>query len=612
MKCRVCRGPAVIDLPRHNANFCAEHLVKLCRDQVAKAIADHHMLAAGERMLVAVSGGKDSLALWDLLGGPGLRGGRAVHRARHRRVQRRLGGGGAGVRRASAASCCASSPSGRITGTTCRRRPPPPVACPVRRAGSPSATCSTARRATAGTRWSPPVTTWTTRPPSCSATPCAGTSSTSPGSCRCCPAHDGFPRKVKPLVRLSERETAAYCIVRGIDYQVEECPLAAGNRHLGYKAALNTVEERSPGTKAAFYLGFLDRMAPLLAEQAVASRALADAGRAAAVLTLRRPDDRRGVRVLPPGRAGGGPRAGHRRAAPEAAATVTDTAERVRVRRQGPGARHQGTPLPGDPEGGWRVPHPRRLLPARRADRPARGDGGQGQPRARQYMVLRPTLEDFVVEMPRGAQVIYPKDLGPILMLADIGPGVRVLESGVGSGALSMTMLRAGAVIVGYELREDFANRARSNVRSFLGADVLDRYHVELRDCYDGIDEQEVDRVVLDLPEPWRVVPHADRRAADRRDPRRLHAFDHAGQPPAGGARRLHGLAGPPHARGAAPHVARGGTGRASGPPDGGPHGLPHLSSVRGRLTTRGRGRRFVPVRAQDVLWPAQAALRPR
>jgi len=83
---------------------------------------------------------------------------------------------------------------------------------------------------------------------------------------------------VKPLVRLSERETAAYCIVRGIDYQVEECPLAAGNRHLGYKAALNTVEDRSPGTKAAFYLGFLDRMAPLLASQSVASRALAEQG----------------------------------------------------------------------------------------------------------------------------------------------------------------------------------------------------------------------------------------------------------------------------------------------------------------------------------------------
>jgi len=126
------------------------------------------------------------------------------------------------------------------------------------------------------------------------------------------------------------------------------------------------------------------------------------------------------------------------------------------------------------------------------------------------YTVLRPTLEDFVVEMPRGAQVIYPKDLGAILLLADVGPGVRVLESGVGSGALSMTMLRAGATIVGYELREDFANRARGNVRSFLGASALERYDVELRDCYDGLDVRDVDRVVLDLPEPWRVVPHAE------------------------------------------------------------------------------------------------------
>jgi tRNA (adenine57-N1/adenine58-N1)-methyltransferase catalytic subunit len=125
------------------------------------------------------------------------------------------------------------------------------------------------------------------------------------------------------------------------------------------------------------------------------------------------------------------------------------------------------------------------------------------------YTALRPTLEDFVVEMPRGAQVIYPKDLAPICMLADIGPGVRVLESGVGSGALSMTMLRWGAEIVGYELREDFKNRAIANVRSFLGEEALSRYTVELRDCYEGIDERDVDRVVLDLPEPWQVVPHA-------------------------------------------------------------------------------------------------------
>lgn len=132
--------------------------------------------------------------------------------------------------------------------------------------------------------------------------------------------------------------------------------------------------------------------------------------------------------------------------------------------------------------------------------------------RGADYTLLRPTLEDFVLEMPRGAQVIYPKDLAPICMLADIGPGVRVFESGVGSGAMSMTMLRWGADIVGYEVREDFANRARSNVEAFLGSDLGDRYRVVVGDSYEGIDPSDgpFDRVVLDLPEPWRVVPHAE------------------------------------------------------------------------------------------------------
>jgi tRNA (adenine57-N1/adenine58-N1)-methyltransferase len=130
--------------------------------------------------------------------------------------------------------------------------------------------------------------------------------------------------------------------------------------------------------------------------------------------------------------------------------------------------------------------------------------------RAERYVTLRPTLEDTILLMPRGAQVIYPKDLGAIVLLADIGPGIRVLESGVGSGALSIALLRAGAVVTGYEIREDFANRARHNVEEFLGEGVLDRYRVELRDCYEGIDAT-VDRVLLDLPEPWQVVPHAER-----------------------------------------------------------------------------------------------------
>ncbi len=126
------------------------------------------------------------------------------------------------------------------------------------------------------------------------------------------------------------------------------------------------------------------------------------------------------------------------------------------------------------------------------------------------YTAVRPTLAELILKMPRGAQVIYPKDLGPILMLADVFPGARVLEAGVGSGALSMTLLRAGADVVGYELRQDFANRARGNVVAFLGEGVLSRYRVEIRDVYDGIDEQGIDRMILDLPEPWRVVKHAE------------------------------------------------------------------------------------------------------
>lgn len=126
------------------------------------------------------------------------------------------------------------------------------------------------------------------------------------------------------------------------------------------------------------------------------------------------------------------------------------------------------------------------------------------------FIALRPTLSDYVLEMPRGAQVIYPKDLGPILILADIFPGARVLESGVGSGALTTTLLRAvGATghVYGYELREDFAQRAQRNVEGFLGSNLP--FTVEVRDVYEGIDLQDLDRVLLDLPEPWQVVKHA-------------------------------------------------------------------------------------------------------
>jgi tRNA (adenine57-N1/adenine58-N1)-methyltransferase len=125
-------------------------------------------------------------------------------------------------------------------------------------------------------------------------------------------------------------------------------------------------------------------------------------------------------------------------------------------------------------------------------------------------VAVRPTLAEYVLEMPRGAQVIYPKDLGPILILADVFPGAQVLESGVGSGALTLALLRAigpTGHVTGYEIRDDFARRAQANVTGFLGPDLP--LTVEVRDVYEGIDATDLDRVLLDLPEPWRVVKHA-------------------------------------------------------------------------------------------------------
>jgi tRNA (adenine57-N1/adenine58-N1)-methyltransferase catalytic subunit len=129
--------------------------------------------------------------------------------------------------------------------------------------------------------------------------------------------------------------------------------------------------------------------------------------------------------------------------------------------------------------------------------------------RGSMFTAFRPTMADYVLKMPRGAQVIYPKDLGPLLMLADVFPGARILESGVGSGALSMTLLRAGAVVTGHEIRDDFAARAVANVTTMLGDDALGRYDVQMRNAYEGISGGDYDRVILDLPEPWEVVPHA-------------------------------------------------------------------------------------------------------
>jgi tRNA (adenine57-N1/adenine58-N1)-methyltransferase catalytic subunit len=125
-------------------------------------------------------------------------------------------------------------------------------------------------------------------------------------------------------------------------------------------------------------------------------------------------------------------------------------------------------------------------------------------------LCLRPRLADFVLKMPRGAQVIYPKDVGAILVHADIAPGTRVLEAGTGSGSLTLALCRAVGPegrVVSYELREDFHGTAAANLEMYYGKlpDWLDLRLGDVRDV--AARGETFDRVVFDLPEPWPLLP---------------------------------------------------------------------------------------------------------
>ncbi|MEZ0067474.1 tRNA (adenine57-N1/adenine58-N1)-methyltransferase [Streptacidiphilus sp. MAP12-20] len=125
-----------------------------------------------------------------------------------------------------------------------------------------------------------------------------------------------------------------------------------------------------------------------------------------------------------------------------------------------------------------------------------------------QYLALRPLLPDYVLSMPRGAAVVYPKDAGQIVTMADIFPGARVVEAGVGSGALSMSLLRAvgdSGSLSSYERREDFAEIARNNVERYFGS-PHPAWKLTLGDLQDNLVETEVDRVVLDMLAPWECL----------------------------------------------------------------------------------------------------------
>ena len=269
-KCRVCREPAIIDLPRHNANFCAEHLLQLCRRQVEKAIHDHEMLSTDDKILVAVSGGKDSLAVWDILLELGFQADGLYI--------------GLGIGEYSDVSYdytrqFADERGLKLTTIDLRAEygyDVPTAAKVTKRV--PCSACGLSKRhlfdkAALDGGYDVVVTGHNLDD---EAAVLFGNTlrwdvEYLARQFPVLPARDGFPKKVKPLVRLTEREMAAWCIVRGIEYQVEECPMALGNKHLAYKQALNEIERQSPGSKSAFYLNFVDKMAPLLAGRSQAA-----------------------------------------------------------------------------------------------------------------------------------------------------------------------------------------------------------------------------------------------------------------------------------------------------------------------------------------------------
>ena len=127
-------------------------------------------------------------------------------------------------------------------------------------------------------------------------------------------------------------------------------------------------------------------------------------------------------------------------------------------------------------------------------------------------LAIKPTVADFTRQMPRIATVVYPKDLGAIIIYGDVFPGARVLEAGTGSGAVTIALTRAVGErgrVFSYDVHPDMIERAMANVEAILPDHS--NLNVKVGDVYQGIDESDIDRVVLDLPEPWQVVPHASK-----------------------------------------------------------------------------------------------------
>ena len=255
-----CRTTAVIEVARHRAAYCSEHFIDHVRSQVRDAISRHTMLSYRDRILVAVSGGKDSLALWDVLLDMGYRAdglylglgiGEYSDRS-HDLVAAFAQERGAtlhavdlateygytipqatGLRSRSSCGVCGLSKRYAFNRVALEH------GYDVMATGH-NLDDEAAQLLGNVLRWQTPF--------------MARQSVVLPAT------EAGMARKVKPLYRLGEREMAAYCVLKGLDYVVEECPMVGGNTVLRYKDALNDLEAQSPGTKAQFLFGFLDRV----------------------------------------------------------------------------------------------------------------------------------------------------------------------------------------------------------------------------------------------------------------------------------------------------------------------------------------------------------------
>jgi uncharacterized protein (TIGR00269 family) len=267
MKCKVCREHAAVDIRRHNAAFCASHFIEHVRSQVAKTIKEFVMFRPSDRLLIAVSGGKDSLALWDIL----LDLGYDVTG-----FYLGLGIGDYSARSEDAARSYAARRGATLRVRSLREEHGYSVPELARLTGRvPCSGCGLNKRyefnrfaveegfdvLVTGHNLDDEVATlfgnvlhWNTDMLGRQGPVLEERSLTGSGE-----SVTALVRKVKPLVRVAERETAAYAVLKGIDYIVEECPLVAGNTQHRYKEAIDLIEEGSPGTKHQMYFGFLKR-----------------------------------------------------------------------------------------------------------------------------------------------------------------------------------------------------------------------------------------------------------------------------------------------------------------------------------------------------------------